>query len=113
MHIIRIIAAILLIAEFVMAPINLWTGHTMDNFKRFTGLPVWVAQRIFAPVKLIGAIALIIGFFIHACAIIGAIILAIVCAAYIVLLCGKGRRDTSGFTAFGFGLVCALVVALT
>jgi hypothetical protein len=29
--------SLLVIAEFVMAPINLWTGRTMPLFTRFTG----------------------------------------------------------------------------
>jgi hypothetical protein len=32
------ILSLLLIAEFVMAPINLWTGRTMLLFTKFTGL---------------------------------------------------------------------------
>lgn len=112
MHIVRLIAAILLIAEFIMAPINLWTGHTMPNFKKFTGLPTWVATRIFAPIKLIGALALLAGLFVHSLATIGAIILGIVCGTYLILLTGKDRRDASGFGAFGFGLICAIIVIL-
>ena len=40
--------SLLLIAEFVMAPINLWTGRTMPLFTRFTGFPPEVATRVFA-----------------------------------------------------------------
>src|ERR1700680_4836230 len=46
------ILSLLLIAGFVMAPINLWTGRTMPLFTRFTGFPPTVATRVFAPAKL-------------------------------------------------------------
>jgi hypothetical protein len=55
------ILSLLLIAEFVMAPVNLWTGRTMPLFVRFTGYPRSVATRVFAPVKLASA-ALVPGF---------------------------------------------------
>jgi hypothetical protein len=36
MIIVMWILSVLLIAEFVMAPINLWTGRAMPWFRRFT-----------------------------------------------------------------------------
>lgn len=43
------ILSVLLIAEFVFAPVNLWTGRTIGNYTRFTGLPPWLATRVLAP----------------------------------------------------------------
>jgi len=50
--------SLLSIAEFTFAPLNLWTGRTMPNFTRFTGLPPRVATQVFAPVKLATGAAL-------------------------------------------------------
>ena len=50
-----VVLSVLLIAEFVFAPINLWTGRTMANFTRFTGLSPRFATRILAPLKLLTA----------------------------------------------------------
>jgi hypothetical protein len=46
----------------VFAPFNLWTGRTMENYRRFTGLlPDAVATRVLAPIKLITAVTLLVG----------------------------------------------------
>jgi uncharacterized membrane protein YphA (DoxX/SURF4 family) len=107
------IASLLLIAEFVMAPINLWTGRTMPNFTKFTGLRPAVARWIFAPVKLVGAILVAIGLFSSPFALVGGTILGAVCALYLILLALPGRRDLGGIAAFAIGLVCATVVVVT
>jgi hypothetical protein len=46
------ILSLLLAAEFVFAPVNLWTGRTIGNFVRFTGLPPRFATLVLAPAKL-------------------------------------------------------------
>ncbi len=46
------VLSVLLIAEFVMAPVNLRAGRTMPTFTAFTGYSPNAARRIFAPVKL-------------------------------------------------------------
>ena len=99
-----------LIAEFVMAPVNLWTGRTMQNFTRFTGLSPAVARTVFAPVKLVGAVLLAIGLGIAAAGLAGAVIIAAVCAAYVLLLAAPGRRDAAGLVFFGAGLVMSVAL---
>jgi hypothetical protein len=54
-------AVSLLLAELVMAPINLWTGRTMPAFIAFTGFRSATARRIFAPVKLASAVLVAAG----------------------------------------------------
>ncbi len=44
--------SLLSVAEFTFAPLNLWSGRTMPNFTRFTGLPRRLATRVFVPAKL-------------------------------------------------------------
>lgn len=110
MHTLRIICSILLIAEFIMAPINLWTGKTMPNFTAFTGLSPAMARTIFAPLKLVGALLLIAGFWQAKIAAAGAGILGFICLVYLVRLSGRDRRDPSGIGAFAFGLACAAIV---
>ncbi|GAA1227318.1 hypothetical protein GCM10009665_17290 [Kitasatospora nipponensis] len=94
------VLTILLVAEFVMAPINLWTGRTMPLFTGFTGYPPSVATRVFAPVKLLGAVLSTVGLFVPVAGVVGAAILTAVCALYLVRLAQPGRRSGSGIGAF-------------
>ena len=100
MRILAIVLSVLLIAEFVLAPINLWTGRTMPLFIRFTGHSPEVARRVFAPVKLLGAAAVAIGLAVKPLSIAGATVLTVVCAYYLLRLAAAGRRDPSGVVAF-------------
>jgi hypothetical protein len=106
-----IVLSVLLIAEFVMAPINLWTGRTMPMFLKFTGHSERTARQVFAPVKLVGAIAVAVGIALKPVSVAGAAILTAVCAYYLVRLAAPGRRDPSGifalvlFGAWGAGLL--------
>lgn len=100
----------LLIAEFVMAPINLWTGRTMPMFTRFTGFAPAVATRVLAPVKLAGAVLIAIGLAVPAAGLAGAAIITGICALYLVRLAAPGRRDPMGMA--GFALFGAWAVAL-
>ena|SRR6266851_1012193 len=104
------ILSLLLIAEFVMAPINLWTGRTMPLFTRFTGFPPEVATRVFAPVKLASAALIATGLAVPAAGIAGAAIVSGICAVYLVRLAAPGRRDVSGIA--GFALFGSWAVAL-
>ena len=107
------ILSLLLIAEFVMAPINLWTGRTMPLFTRFTGFPPAVARRVFAPVKLISAALVGIGIAVPLVGLVGAVIITVVCLVYLVRLSAPGRRDGSGiagFALFGVWAVGLLVL---
>jgi hypothetical protein len=95
-----VILSVLVVAEFVMAPINLWTGRTMPLFKKFTGFPETVGTRVFAPVKLAGALAVAVGVAVRPVSVAGAAVLAAVCLVYLVRLAAPGRRDPSGIFAF-------------
>ncbi|MGH3415410.1 MAG: hypothetical protein ACRDVE_15770 [Actinocrinis sp.] len=106
------IFSVLLIAEFVMAPINLWTGRTMQNFTNFTGLDPSIARTVFAPVKLAGALLIAIGLAVHPLGVAGAVIIAVVCAVYVILLAAPGRRDPAGLGFFAVGLIMAVVLAM-
>lgn len=109
------ILSILLIAEFVMAPINLWTGRTMPMFIRFTGFEPVIARRVFAPVKLVSAVLVGIGIAVPVFGVLGAAIVTAVCLLYLVRLGAKGRRDRSGiagFVLFGAWAVGLLVLQL-
>ena len=109
------ILSILLVAEFVMAPINLWTGRTMPLFTRFTGFDPKVARRVFAPVKLISAVLVGVGIAVPVLGVAGAAIVTCVCLVYLVRLSAAGRRDRSGvagFALFGAWAVGLLVLQL-
>ncbi|MEZ0095498.1 hypothetical protein [Streptacidiphilus sp. EB129] len=107
------ILTVLLVAEFVMAPINLWTGRTMPMFTTFTGYPPSLATRVFAPVKLLGAVLATVGLFAPAAGVVGAAILTPVCALYLVRPAAPGRRSGAGvgaFLLFGSWAVAVLVL---
>jgi hypothetical protein len=107
------ILAVPLILEFVFAPINLWTGRTMDNFRRFTGFREAVATRVFAPVKLMIALALIVGLFVRPLELVGAGGALLVSVVYLIRLLAPGRRDGAGLVGFTlFGAFAAAVLAL-
>ncbi|MGH3249351.1 MAG: hypothetical protein ACRDOI_24525 [Trebonia sp.] len=109
------ILSLLLIAEFVMAPINLWTGRTMPLFTKFTGFAPGTGRRVFAPVKLVAAVLVAVGLAFRAPGIAGAAILTAVCALYLIRLAAPGRRDPSGvaaFLLFGALAVAALVLQI-
>ena len=105
------ILSVPLIAEFVFAPVNLWTGRTMGNYTRFTRLPRWSATRVLAPVQLATAMPLTAGLAVRALSIAGAALAVAVCVFYLARLAGPGRRDRAGLAGFAlFGaLACALL----
>jgi hypothetical protein len=107
------ILSLLLIAEFVMAPVNLWTARTMPMFTRFTGLAPAVGTRVFAPVKLAGAVLIAVGLAVRGAGLAGAGITAGICAVYLARLAAPGRRDPmgiAGFALFGSWAVALLVL---
>jgi uncharacterized membrane protein YphA (DoxX/SURF4 family) len=115
MRITAIILSVLLIAEFVMAPINLWTGSTMPLFEKFTGHRPAAVRTVFAAVKLLGAAWVLLGVFFRPASLAGAALLALVCCYYLVRLTSPARRDGSGlaaFTLFGTWAVGLPVVQL-
>ncbi len=99
-----------LIAEWVMAPVNLWTGRTMPLFVKFTGFSPAVARRGFAPVKLAAAGLLAAGLAVRPLSVAGAALTIAICAVYLVRLAAPGRRAGDGIAAFT--LFGALAVAL-
>jgi hypothetical protein len=105
-----VILSVLLVAEFVFAPINLWTGRTIATFTRFTGLGPTTAARVVAPLKLASALAVAAGLAIPALSIAGsAAILAISCF-YLLRLSHPTRRDAAGIA--GFALFASWALAL-
>jgi len=105
-----VILTLLLAAEFVFAPVNLWTGRTMANFTRFTGLPPRFATRVLAPVKLLTAAALVAGLAVGALGVAGATAALAISGFYLVRLAHPARRDPAGIG--GFALFGALAGAL-
>ncbi len=112
MHIIVLICTILVVAEFVVAPVNLWTGRTLPIFRGFTGWPDAVARAVFAPVKLVGALLVAAGLLVPVLTYPGCAVLSLVCITYFVRLSGRGRRDPRGFLAFGLFFALTVVVFL-
>lgn len=110
-----VVLSVLLITEWVFAPVNLWTGRTMPNFRRFTGLPPQAATHVLAPIKLATALALAIGLAIPAASVAGALATLGICGFYLLRLAAPGRRDPAGlagFTIFG-GIALALLLLRT
>jgi hypothetical protein len=113
MTILAIVLSIPLILEFLFAPVNLWTGRTMDNFVRFTGFAPWVARTVFAPAKLVCAGLVLVGLVVWDLSVAGAILALVISAVYLVRLLGRGRRDRAGLVGFAlFGLLAAALLAV-
>jgi len=110
MTIAAIALAAILAAEYAIAPVNLLTGRTLPIYTRYTGLPVWFAQRVLAPLKAITALALLVGIAWRPSSIAGACSSIAICTFYLVRLARPSGRDRTGFV--GFGLFGALSVAL-
>jgi len=101
---------VVLAAEYCFAPINLLTGRTIANYQRFTGMPIWFAHRVLAPIKALTAGALITGLAWRPASIAGAAASIAISLFYLARLARPGGRDGTGFAAFG--LFGALSVAL-
>jgi hypothetical protein len=107
------ILSVLLIAEFVMAPVNLWTGRTMPMFTQFTGFAPAVGTRVFAPVKLASAVLIGVGLAVPGAGLAGAGITTGICAVYLARLAAPGRRDLTGIAGFAlFGSWAGALLAL-
>jgi hypothetical protein len=106
-----VIVSLLLAAAFVFAPVNFWTGRTIGNYIRFTGLPPRFATHILAPAKLATAVLLIAGLGVWVLSIAGAGAALAICCFYLVRLAQPTRLDPAGLTGFAiFGeLACALL----
>jgi hypothetical protein len=106
------ICSVPLIAEFAVAPFNLWSGRTMPNFTRFTALPASVATGVLAPVKLAGAVLLAAGLAIAGAGVVGAVVIVAVSGFYLWRLAAPGRRHADGLAAFGLSLALAVAVLI-
>jgi hypothetical protein len=107
------ILSVPLIAEFAFAPANLWTGRTIGNYTRFTGLPPWSATRVLAPVKLAAAVLLAVGLAVRALSIVGAALTVAVSGFYLARLAEPGRRDPAGLAGLAvFGVLACALLAL-
>jgi len=95
-----VVLTMLIVAEFTFAPINLWTGRTMDNYRRFTGLSPRLATRILAPAKLATAFALLGGFAYAQLGVAGSIAAVTISGFYLVRLAHPERQDPAGIAAF-------------
>jgi hypothetical protein len=104
------ICSVPLIAEFAVAPFNLWSGRTIANFQRFTSLPARTATGALAPVKLAGAGLLAIGLAVPPAGVAGAAVIVLVSGFYLVRLAGRERHHADGIVAFGVSLALALAV---
>lgn len=106
------ILSALLVAEFVMAPINLWTSRTMPAFTRFTGYRPVIARRVFAPVKLVAAVLVAVGLAAPPASIAGATLTSAICALYLLRLAARGRRDPAGIAGFALFGACAAALLI-
>ena len=114
MNAVALILTLLLAAEFVFAPINLWAGRTMPKYRRFTGLPDAFATRVLAPIKLITAVALLVGLGYHPARLAGGMAALAISCFYLVRLSYPLRRDMAGLAGFTiFGTMAAALVAIT
>lgn len=108
-----VVLAVVLAAEYSIAPINLLTGRTIAIYQRYTGLPTWFAVRVLAPVKAATAGALIVGIAWRAAAISGAAASLAICVFYLIRLVRPGGRDATGIAAFGlFGALSVGLLAV-
>jgi apolipoprotein N-acyltransferase len=91
----------------------LWRGRTLDSFVRFTGFRPSVATRLFAPVKLAVAGALIAGLAVPALSVAGAVGTVLISLVYLVRLLAPSRRDPAGIVGFTlFGLIGAMLLTV-
>jgi hypothetical protein len=108
-----IVLSVPLILEFVFAPVNLWTGRTIDNFVRFTGFDPRVARTWLAPLKLATAGLLTAGLAIRGLSLAGGGLALVIAVFYLVRLVAPGRRDPAGLLGFGlFGLLAAALLVI-
>jgi hypothetical protein len=113
--VLAVVLSVLLILEFVFAPLNLWTGRTIPNFVRFTGLDPKVGKTVFAPVKLATAVLLAAGLVSRGLSVAGATLALVISAVYVARLLDPRRRELDGllgFTLFGLLAVALLAVRL-
>ncbi len=104
-----------LIAEVIFGPVNLWTGRTIENWIRFTGLSPGSARVVAAPLKLVTAVLLAAGIWLRDLGAAGAGLAVAIALFYLVRLAHPRRRARDGIAAFTiFGMLAAglLVVQL-
>lgn len=113
MTVAAIVLSVPLIAEFLFAPVNLWTGRTIGNFVRFTGFDPRVGRTVFAPVKLLTAGLLTAGLAVSRLGLAGAASAVAISVLYLIRLAGPSRRDPAGILGFAvFGLLAAALLLM-
>ncbi len=105
--------SVLLSAEFVKAPVNLWTGGRLPAFTRFTGYRPQTARRRFAPPKLLAAVLIAVGIAVRLAGIGGAALTVAICGLYLLRLAAPNRRDPAGIAGFAiFGASASALLVL-
>ena len=113
MTVAAIVLSVPLIAEFLFAPVNLWTGRTSGNFVRFTGFDPKVGRTLFAPAKLVTAGLLTAGLAFREMSLAGAASAVAISVIYLIRLAGPARRDPAGLLGFAvFGLLAAALLVV-
>lgn len=97
------ILSILLILEFVFAPVNLITGRNAPLFTEFTGIESRTAMLVVAGLDALGALLVAIGLFAPKVSVAGAVLLTALCGWYIVMMVLNGHFGMGmiGFLLFG------------
>lgn len=102
-----------LIAESLFAPINLWRGRTIGNWRRFTGLDARIARRLAAPAKLTTAALLVAGLASRPLGVVGAAAALAIAVFYLARLAHPNRRAADGIAAFTlFGALAGALLAV-
>jgi uncharacterized membrane protein YphA (DoxX/SURF4 family) len=108
------ILSLLLILEFVFAPVNLITGRNVPLFTEFTGISDRRAVLLVAGLDALGAVLVAIGLFVRGVSIAGAALLTAVCGWYLVMMIVRRHRGMglAGFLLFGAWAVGLLAAQL-
>lgn len=113
MTVVVYVLSLLLVAEFVFAPLNLWSGRTSENWIRFTGLSTRLARTVAAPVTLTTAVLIAAGLLVRPLGIAGAAAAVAVSLFYLARLAHPARRAADGVGAFLlFGALAGALLAI-
>ena len=106
--------SVVLVAEFIMSPINFWAGRAQNlaYFRQFTGWPDRTARVVFAPLMLVGAVLIAAGIPWPPAAMAGSALIFAVCATFLLRLAAANRRAPIGIGAYVLFGACAAVLLL-
>jgi hypothetical protein len=104
--------SVILVAEFIMSPINFWAGRTQNlaYFRQFTGWSDRTAKVVFAPLMSVGAVLIAVGIPWPAAAVAGTALITAVCATFLVRLAAANRRASIGIGAYVLFGACAVTL---